>query len=157
MEITGSLLPTSVTYSDEFLSSGAKLPNLLDIQKGFDENVEGNDIYLRNGEADNRVNQLLDKAANGSTFQEIAQAHIELNKLEKFSISNEQQVHNGEVSRAYDEAVASNAFRLAESWLDYMASLKKLQQAIEKKFGVKLKDYEDAYTAENQLSSPKIC
>lgn len=31
MEITDSLLPTSVTYSGEFLSSGAKLPNIFDI------------------------------------------------------------------------------------------------------------------------------
>ena len=31
MEITDSLLPTSVTYSGEFLSSGAKLLNIFDI------------------------------------------------------------------------------------------------------------------------------
>lgn len=35
MEIKDSLLPTSVTYSGEFLSSDAKIPTLFEINKGF--------------------------------------------------------------------------------------------------------------------------
>ena len=54
MEITDSLLPTSVTYSGEFLSSGAKLPNLFDIQKDLDENVAEDDIFFRDGDPEER-------------------------------------------------------------------------------------------------------
>ncbi|MGN0238239.1 MAG: hypothetical protein ACI4AK_09195 [Lepagella sp.] len=46
MEITKSLLPTSVTYSGESLSSNAKIPNLFELEQGRGVN-NGEDIRYR--------------------------------------------------------------------------------------------------------------
>lgn len=50
MEIKRSLLPTSVTYSGEFLSSDAKIPPLFETNNISDENVADNDIKFRDGD-----------------------------------------------------------------------------------------------------------
>ena len=41
MEIKDSLLPTSVTYSSEFLSSDAKVPTMFEINESSAENIAG--------------------------------------------------------------------------------------------------------------------
>jgi N12 class adenine-specific DNA methylase len=48
MEIKDSLLPTSVTYSGEFLSSDAKIPTLFDINESSSKNVADGGIMFRN-------------------------------------------------------------------------------------------------------------
>ena len=48
MEIKDSLLPTSVTYSGEFLSSDAKIPTLFEINEGSSKNVADNEVMRRN-------------------------------------------------------------------------------------------------------------
>ena len=50
MEIRQSLLPTSVTYSGEFLSSGAKIPTLFENNEVSDKNVAGDEeLMFRDG------------------------------------------------------------------------------------------------------------
>ena len=49
MEIRQSLLPTSVTYSGESLSSDAKIPPLFDINEVSDENVSDEGIMFSDG------------------------------------------------------------------------------------------------------------
>ena len=116
MEITDSLLPTSVTYSGEFLSSGAKFPNLFDIQKDLDENVEEDDILYRDGDVmDDR-----DKAI---------------------------------VRDRYDRMIHSGMYQFREAMQDSMLSLRRLQEYVEESTGEKVKDFENAYMAENALSS----
>lgn len=50
MEIKDSLLPTSVTYSGEFLSSDAKIPTLFEINEGYSKNVADVGIMFRDGD-----------------------------------------------------------------------------------------------------------
>ncbi len=50
MEIKDSLLPTSVTYSGEFLSSDAKIPTLFEINESSSENVADKGIMFRDGD-----------------------------------------------------------------------------------------------------------
>ena len=51
MEIKDSLLPTSVTYSGEFLSSDAKIPTLFEINEGYSKNVADEGIMFRDGDS----------------------------------------------------------------------------------------------------------
>lgn len=53
---------------------------------------------------------------------------------------------------AYNHAVSGNRFKAQEAYQDSMLALKRLQEVIEQKTG-KLKSYENAYLAENQMSS----
>ena len=50
MEIKDSLLPTSVTYSGEFLSSDAKIPTLFEINESSSKNVADEGIMFRDGD-----------------------------------------------------------------------------------------------------------
>lgn len=50
MEIKDSLLPTSVTYSGEFLSSNAKIPTLFEINESSSNNVADEGIMSRDGD-----------------------------------------------------------------------------------------------------------
>ena len=50
MEIKASLLPTSVTYSGEFLSSDAKIPTLFEINEGSSKNVADDGLLFRDGD-----------------------------------------------------------------------------------------------------------
>ncbi len=52
----------------------------------------------------------------------------------------------------YRDNLATRVLGNREAWQDYMLGLKDLQQAVEKASGP-IKDYEDAYTAENQRTS----
>ena len=54
---------------------------------------------------------------------------------------------------AYNRAVAGNRFKAQEAYQDSMLALKRLQEVVEKFSGNKLKSYENAYMAENQMSS----
>ena len=53
----------------------------------------------------------------------------------------------------YNRAVAGNRFKAQEAYQDSMLALKRLQEVVEKFSGNKLKSYENAYMAENQMSS----
>ena len=53
---------------------------------------------------------------------------------------------------AYNRAVSGSRFKAQEAYQDSMLALKRLQEVIEQKTG-KLKSYENAYLAENQMSS----
>ena len=62
MEIKRSLLPTSVTYSGEFLSSGAKIPPLFESSNNSGENVVDNGIKFRDGDDIVRSDKALARA-----------------------------------------------------------------------------------------------
>lgn len=55
--------------------------------------------------------------------------------------------------KLYEDSIKSKGYRFQEGFQDSMLSLKKLQEAIVKQHGGKLEEWEDAYTAENQMSS----
>lgn len=54
---------------------------------------------------------------------------------------------------AYNRSVTGNRFKAQEAYQDSMLALKRLQEVVEKFSGQKLKSYENAYMAENQMSS----
>ncbi len=58
-----------------------------------------------------------------------------------------------EIVQEYDHAVSTSGFRFQEAFQDSMLSFKLLQGIIERRSGLKVRSYEDAYTAENRLSS----
>ncbi len=62
MEIKDSLLPTSVTYSGEFLSSDAKIPTLFEINKSSSGNVADDGIKLSLGDGGSREREQMDEA-----------------------------------------------------------------------------------------------
>lgn len=53
----------------------------------------------------------------------------------------------------YDAAIDNSSFRFQEAFQDSMLSLKVLQDLIEKQSGKPIRTFENAYTAENRLSS----
>ena len=53
----------------------------------------------------------------------------------------------------YDAAIANSSYRFQEAFQDSMLSLKVLQDLIEKQSGKPMRTFENAYTAENRLSS----
>ena len=58
-----------------------------------------------------------------------------------------------EIIREYDDIIKSSSFRFQEAFQDSMLALKELQTLIEKYSGKKIRTFENAYTAENRLSS----
>lgn len=55
--------------------------------------------------------------------------------------------------KSYDAAIDNSTFRFQEAFQDSMLSLKVLQELIEEQSGMKARSFENAYTAENRLSS----
>lgn len=55
--------------------------------------------------------------------------------------------------KSYDAAIDNSTFRFQEAFQDSMLSLKVLQELIEQQSGMKARSFENAYTAENRLSS----
>ena len=65
---------------------------------------------------------------------------------------------NGEVDtdgtiQAYEDALQTWKFKAREAYQDSMLALKELQNVVERNSGEKLKSFENAYMAENQMSS----
>lgn len=58
-----------------------------------------------------------------------------------------------EIIKKYDAAIDSSSFRFQEAFQDSMLSLKVLQDTIIKETGKEIRTFENAYTAENRLSS----
>ena len=57
------------------------------------------------------------------------------------------------IVQEYDKVIDSSSFRFQEAFQDSMLSLKVLMEIIEKETGKKAKSFENAYSAENRLSS----
>ena len=57
-----------------------------------------------------------------------------------------------EVREGYEKAVKGWKYKMQEQWQDSMLALKTLQEQLEKK-GVKIEEWENAYWAENRMSS----
>lgn len=79
----------------------------------------------------------------------------------KFASSNAERLHRMDdgTREAYNKAVNQGGkfgltfYNFREAFQDSMLALRKLQEVVENKYGVKLSDAENAYEAENQLSS----
>ena len=68
----------------------------------------------------------------------------------------QQQGNEGIAQSWYENALdkaKNKMYRWQEAYQDSMLGLKRMQEAIEKEIGAKLKHFEDAYMAENQMSS----
>lgn len=70
---------------------------------------------------------------------------------------DDQQQGNESIAQSWYENALDKAknkmYRWQEAYQDSMLGLKRMQEAIEKEIGAKLKHFEDAYMAENQMSS----
>lgn len=127
MEIKQSLLPTSVTYSGEFLSSGAKIPTLFDIDGVSDENVADDGVMFRDGGAAD---------------------------AEKQSRRGTPNLYPDHITQAiYEQSVKGFKFDLDEAWHDSLLSVKRLQEAISETRGVPIRDFENVYWHAVALSS----
>lgn len=62
-------------------------------------------------------------------------------------------VEKDKAKDAYEQAVSTYKFKSQMAWQDSMLGLKKLQDAIAKGTGSKVEDWQDAYLAENRMSS----
>ena len=71
VEIKDSLLPTSVTYSGEFLSSDAKIPTMFDIRESSGENLQGEGRFstVYHGSGADFDSKALDKLEGRGTLQ----------------------------------------------------------------------------------------
>ncbi|MBQ7156515.1 MAG: hypothetical protein IJR86_01795 [Bacteroidaceae bacterium] len=68
-------------------------------------------------------------------------------------IDGTKEAYNEAVSTGKKGTLRMTSFNFREAFQDSMLALKKLQEIVEKKFGVKLASFEDAYKYENTLSS----
>lgn len=82
--------------------------------------------------------------------QKVAEQEEEKTRLRKMVV----ELDKAEARREYEQTLESNAYRFQEAWQDSMLGLKALQDAVMKANGrTSIADWEDAYMAENQLSS----
>lgn len=103
------------------------------------------------GEAADIVKQNELKVGNYTTSTtEADKAAEEINDL--YRITPDGLTSDDGTREAYNRAVSGNRFKAQEAYQDSMLALKRLQEVIEQKTG-KLKSYENAYLAENQMSS----
>lgn len=73
-------------------------------------------------------------------------------RLIRFRETSEDLSSDGSIEQ-YENELSKQSFKAKEAYQDSMLALKKLQDVIANNSGVDLKSHEDAYTAENHLSS----
>lgn len=98
------------------------------------------DIAMRN-----RTSDEYKQKPEGETMFRVAPEDIE-----------EQDKDISEAQAYYEQAVNTKSYKFTEAWQDSMLGLKKLQEAIEKGSGEKIADFENAYIAENAMSSRNL-
>ena len=138
MEIKDSLLPTSVTYSGEFLSSDAKIPTLFEINEGSSKNVADEGIMFRDGRGvvghvpDAVVNRLYEDQVKDTRNRTMLGAMA------------------GWLSKDGRKRWKN---KFAESYFDYTRSVKALQDAISEGSGSAVAWFEDVWKSLNAKSS----
>ncbi len=64
--------------------------------------------------------------------------------------------HRAMAKDSYEREVSSTTSKLNEAWVDSMASLKTLQDSVAEATGKPIRDFENAYLAENRMSSSNL-
>lgn len=119
----------------------------LQVQQGTEESVFGND----RGRVDRELGTV-PRSSMGAGTESRGQEEVEGDTL--YRPADKVEVMADDTARKlYEDAVKTKKYRFQEGFQDAMLSLKKLQEAIVKQHGGKLEEWEDAYTAENQMSS----
>ena len=144
MEIKNSLLPTSVTYSGESLSSRAKIPTFFENSK-FEE-----DYSVRDGanEAD-----VLYRSGVERTVERVPD--IVVSQLYEDAVKDTRdRTLLGALVRTWSKDGRTRfKNKFAESYFDYSRSVKALQDAIAKATGRKVEWFEDVWKSLNAKSS----
>lgn len=128
--------------------------------------------YLRNGKegkTNNRPEQGADKSdasrhgnSRGRNDQpqgrERRTAEGEESPRASYRISSDgtQEAYNRAVNTGKKGTLRTTGYNFREAFQDSMLSVKKLQEVVEKKYGIKLPQSEDAYKHENALSSTNM-
>ena len=95
-------------------------------------------------------------AVSGSSMGDRASSRASEKEVEELLYRIDEEVEgmaDNTARKLYEDSVKGKGYRFQEGFQDSMLSLKKLQEAIVKQHGGKLEEWEDAYTAENQMSS----
>lgn len=144
MEIENSLLPTSVTYSGESLSSSAKIPTFFENSK-FEE-----DYSVRDGanEAD-----VLYRSGVERTVERVPD--IVVSQLYEDAVKDTRdRTLLGALVRTWSKDGRTRfKNKFAESYFDYSRSVKALQDAIAEATGRKVEWFEDVWKSLNAKSS----
>ena len=109
--------------------------------------------------SDMAVSAMLKRAAKQSTLteEEIKQLNdAEMSLFEESGRADHLRRRTGSASREYERAVSTLGYRSSEAFQDSMLGLKKLQEAIAKDSGKEIADWEDAYMAENRMTSVNL-
>ncbi len=131
------------------------------IRKGLEENSEGEQNKLRritqtDGGTIETPGRESESGGRADGTEELADRRTgqKLNNKRQFpdTLSDDSEGSDGTIE-AYEEAVSGRRFQAREAYQDSMLALKKLQEVIERHSGKKLQSWENAYMAENQMSS----
>ena len=116
-------------------------------RRGGRYSMRNSDVQRMGGRETQEKGSREENGSNGS-----GQEEIEDDNLYR-SVDEVEGMADDTARWLYEKSVKGNAYRFQEGFQDAMLSLKKLQEAIVKQVGGKLEEWEDAYTAENQMSS----
>lgn len=147
MEIKSSLLPTSVTYSGESLSSSAKIPTFFENSK-FEEDYSVSDGADREDTGD-----VLYRSGVERTVERVPD--IVVSQLYEDAVKDTRdRTMLGALVRIWSKDGRTRfKNKFAESYFDYSRSVKALQDAIAKATGRKVEWFEDVWKSLNAKSS----
>lgn len=136
--------------SDRLLKTSTENNEIKRVRKGQDKS------YSRMGKSDKgtegRPETKNERGFDAIAYaqQKVAEQEEEKTRLRKMVV----ELDKAEARREYEQTLESNAYRFQEAWQDSMLGLKALQDAVMKANGrTAIADWENAYMAENQLSS----
>lgn len=113
--------------------------------RGWGNNGSGSSIKERQVGGNSEVrNREIEEAGTSGEGEET--------QLVRFRDSTGNTPTDGSIEQ-YEKELQKQAFKAKEAYQDSMLALKKLQDVVVKKSGKVIKSFEDAYTAENHLSS----
>lgn len=150
MEIKSSLLPTSVTYSGESLSSSAKIPTF------FENSKIEEDYSVRDGanEADGADKaDLLYRSGVERTVERVPDLVVSQLYEDAVKDTRDRTLLGALVRTWSKDGRTRFKNKFAESYFDYSRSVKALQDAIAKATGRKVEWFEDVWKSLNAKSS----
>lgn len=102
------------------------------------------------------ISKILKQAAMQSDVTEDESVKLEEARERLFNGSGRERYlrnRTGDAQREYEDAVNTLAYKSQEASQDSMLALKTLQEAVAKESGKEIRDWENAYMAENRMSS----
>lgn len=116
------------------------------VQRETKESVSGNDRPRNDRELGSVSGSSMGMGYEGRGQEEVED--------ELYRIDDEVEgMADNTARKLYEDSIKSKGYRFQEGFQDSMLALKRLQEAIVKQHGGKFEEWEDAYTAENQMSS----